>query len=321
MKGSTAATALLGAVLAAWVSPAQAQTAYPVGTVTIVTHSSPGGGNDLYLREMAKHLGPALGATVVVENVRGGGGAAAMARVANAPADGSMLIGMAPAFVNTSLLARPEHDISDLAPVANVFTDPLFVYARADSRFADLRAAVASAVGGGERQRWGVPTPGSLERQVMESLKRATSADAAVVTHEGGSDLLVNVLNGTLTLGVGEVGEIRPQLDAGELKLLAVLTEERAGFRPDVPTAREQGIDVAVTKFRGIGAPAAIAPPLAAALADAVRRVLEEPSFRAWHDANGLQPRFMGPDEFAAFLGRYSESEAAFLREHGILRN
>ena len=61
---------------------------YPVGTVTLVTHSSPGGGTDVYLREMIKYLAPAMGADFAVENVRGGSGAKAIAKVATSPADG-----------------------------------------------------------------------------------------------------------------------------------------------------------------------------------------------------------------------------------------
>jgi len=63
---------------------------YPVDTVTLVTHSSPGGGTDVYLREMIKYLAPAMGAEFAVENVRGGSGAKAIAKVANSPADGSV---------------------------------------------------------------------------------------------------------------------------------------------------------------------------------------------------------------------------------------
>ena len=66
------------------------QTGYPHEIVTLVTHSSPGGGSDVFLRELARNLGPELGVEFVIENARGGSGAQAMARVATAPADGSV---------------------------------------------------------------------------------------------------------------------------------------------------------------------------------------------------------------------------------------
>ena len=66
---------------------------YPHDVVTLVTHSREGGGTDVFLREMVKHLGPYLGADFVVQNVRGGSGAKAMAKLATSPADGSIFYG------------------------------------------------------------------------------------------------------------------------------------------------------------------------------------------------------------------------------------
>src|ERR671916_2729741 len=93
----------LTAVLLA-AAAAQAQD-YPVDTVTLVTHSSPGGGSDVFLRELARFLGPALGANVVVENVTGGSGANAIADLAQAPADGSRLYATPPPLIYPPLLS------------------------------------------------------------------------------------------------------------------------------------------------------------------------------------------------------------------------
>ncbi len=80
---------MAGAALALSAATTAAAQDYPVDTVTLITHSSPGGGSDVFLRELSGFLAPVLGVNVVVENVRGGSGAAAMADLAQAPADGS----------------------------------------------------------------------------------------------------------------------------------------------------------------------------------------------------------------------------------------
>ena len=98
-----AAATIAAAALGAASGPAAAQE-YPHDTVTLITHSRSGGGTDVFLREMTKYLGGYLGADFVVENVRGGSGAKAMARLANSPADGSIFYGTTPTFINTSLL-------------------------------------------------------------------------------------------------------------------------------------------------------------------------------------------------------------------------
>src|SRR5689334_4935 len=100
---------LLAAVLLTLVpAVADAQTKYPHSTVTLVTHSSPGGGSDVFLRTLGRFLGPKMGTVFVVENVRGGSGARAVAKVAQSPADGSVFYATTPTYIQTTLLSKPE---------------------------------------------------------------------------------------------------------------------------------------------------------------------------------------------------------------------
>ena len=103
--------AVLGLATLAIVSGANAQAEplpYPNKVVTLVTHSSPGGGSDVFLREMTKYLGKYIDATFIVENVQGGSGAKAMARVASGPADGSVFYATTPTYIYTSLMSKPQ---------------------------------------------------------------------------------------------------------------------------------------------------------------------------------------------------------------------
>ena len=123
---------LAAVVASAAASPCVAQTAYPHEVVTLVTHSSPGGGSDVFLRDLARYLGPVMGVKLVVANVRGGSGARAMARLANAPADGRIVYAVTPTYIYTSLLSHPANNYRDLEPLVNVFFDEEVVYTRAD---------------------------------------------------------------------------------------------------------------------------------------------------------------------------------------------
>ena len=209
---------------------------------------------------MARRLGPRMGVDFVVENVTGGGGARAMSRVANAPPDGSILYAATPSFIFTSLLSRPANTYADLDPIVNVFLDQEVVYTRAESPFETLGDVIRKARSGAGR--WGAASPGSLERQALERLARAADVDAAIISHDGGGDLILNVLNGTLDVGVGEAQEIRGQLDAGRLRLLAVFSAARLPGLPEVPTVAESGYDVVVTKFRGLMGPPGTPPDI-----------------------------------------------------------
>lgn len=300
------------------VSPTIAQTPYPHEIVTLVTHSSPGGGSDVFLRELARNLGSALGAEFVIENARGGSGAQAMARVANAPADGSVFYAVTPTYIYTSLLSSPAHNYNDLEPLVNVFFDEEVIYTRADGPFQSLADVIDTARA--ERGRWGASTPASLERQALEQLKAAAVVQAAIVSHEGGGDLMLNVLNGTLDIGVGEAQEIRSQLAAGELRLLAVFSEDRMAGLPDVPTVRESGYELVLTKFRGLAGPKGLPPDIVSAWETAIQDLLDDETYQSIYEAELLAPAFIGHGDYGQFIDDFVSRTILFLRESGVLR-
>ena len=310
--------ALIAVTGAAVPAAVQAQD-YPHESVTLVTHSRSGGGTDVFLREMVKYLSGHIGANLVVENVRGGSGAKAMAKLATSPADGSIFYGTTPTFINTSLLAEPDYTYKDLMGVTNVFLDPQIVYVRSDSPYADLSAVVEAALADPGSVIFGVTTPGSLDRQVMEQFKSLTGVTSPIVTHDGGGELLISVLNGTVALGIGEIQELTAQLEAGEVRLLTTYTVDRLGDFPDVPTAREQGIDLVINKFRGIAGPAGLPEEILGAWETAIQSVLDDPEFKAWYEAQSLVPFYMGSAEYGEFLEDFAIQQQAFFKEYGIV--
>lgn len=309
----------LAALLLASGAPALvAQTRYPARTVMIVTHSSPGGGSDIFLREMAPHLSRVLGVNVVVDNVQGGSGARAMVDIARARPDGGRLYATTPTFVYTSLLSKPAVTYRDLEPLVNVFYDPEMLYTAADSPYKTLKDVLDKARRGGGR--WGAANPASLERQVMERLKQRAGVSPAVATFEGGGDMLIGVLNHTLDMGVGELQEIKPQLDARKIRLLAVVGDARLPQFPAVPTVKEQGMDLAVRKFRGLAAPRNTPPAVIAAWEAAIPKLLADPKYTQVYTANGLQPGFIRHADYRTFMAQFGTDAAAFLKQSGVIR-
>jgi tripartite-type tricarboxylate transporter receptor subunit TctC len=291
---------------------------YPVDTVTLVTHSSPGGGTDVFLREMIKFLAPAMGTEFAVENVRGGSGAKAIAKVANSPADGSIFYGSTPSYINMSLLSKPEFGHDSVEPVVGVFLDPEVIYVRKDSPLKSLSDVVAAAKANPGTQKWGTGTPASLERQALEEFKKKAGVDVTIVTHDGGGDMMINVLNGSLDLGIGEVQEFRGQIDAGEVRIIGVFTEKRLTDFPDVKTAKEEGVDMVVKKFRGIVGPKGLPPEVIQAWEAGVTKVLLDPEFQKWYKNASLIPAFMTHDEFTTFMAAVVREQEAFFKEYNI---
>jgi len=310
----------LSAILAVASADAGAQAKYPVSPVSLVTHSSPGGGSDVFLRELVKHLMPVMGTSFGVDNVRGGSGAAAIAKVAKSPPNGGMFYATTPTYIQTSLLSKPEIGYDGLDPIAIVFLDPEVIYTRAESPFRSVADALAYAKANVGRAKWGAANPASLERIALERLKKVAGVQAAVVSHEGGGDLMINVLNGTLDFGIGEIQEIRAQLEAGKVRLLGVLTEKRLPDFANLPTVKEQGFDVVVTKFRGLAGPKGIPDDIAAQWERAIRQVVASDAYKAEYAKESLVPVVMGRAEARVFTQKFAEEITATLRELGVIK-
>ena len=304
------------------VSGASAQTpapvSYPQRVVTLVTHSSPGSGSDIFLRELAKYLHKYINATFIVENDEGGSGAKAVSRVASARPDGSMFYATTPTYILTSLLSKPANTYRDLDPVVNFFTDAGFAYARADGPYKNLKDVIDRAKTG--RGRWGVSNPASMEREAAEQLKRATGVNVAIVSHQGGSEMMINVLNNTLDMGVGEIEEIRAQLEGRKLRLLATFNEVRMENYPDVPTMKELGYNVVLVKFRGLAAPKGLSPALLKIWDDAARKILADPEYKKTYAAENLAPHFLAHDQYRPFIAQFAADTSNFLKSTGVIR-
>ena len=286
--------------------------------VTLVTHSSPGGGSDVFLRSMAPHLSRIMNTTMIVENVEGGSGAKAMAMLARAKPDGAEFYATTPTFIYTSLMSKTAATYHDLEPLVNIFYDPEVLFTASDSPYKTLKDVVEHARTG--QGRWGAANPASLERQTMERLKQKAGVTPAIATFEGGGDMLINVLNHTLDMGIGELQEMRGQLDAGHLRLLAVVGEERMSQFPEVPTVKEQGIDLAVRKFRGLAGPKGTPPDVIAAWETAVRALLDDPEYKKLYTEDGLLPGFIPHAEYIPFVNEFGRQTADFLKESGVIK-
>ena len=313
LKFATACLVVLSA--SAW-----AQTPYPQSRVTLVTHSSPGGGTDLFLRDIAQVLGPLMKTSFSVENMRGGSGATAVAHVAGAKPDGGTFYGTTPTYIQTTLMSKPKVGYDGLDPIAIVFIDPEVIYTRTESPYKTLAEVMNFAKANPGKSRWGASNPASLERLALERLARTSGVKAAIVPHEGGGDQMIGVLNGTYDIGIGEIQELQGQLEAGKIRLLAVLNEQRLPGLPNLPTAKEQGYNVVVTKFRGIAAPKGVSDEIAKAWEDALRKALADPAYKAAYTKENLIPALMGREEARKFTNQFVIDVTASLKDLGVIK-
>jgi tripartite-type tricarboxylate transporter receptor subunit TctC len=321
MRRTLAVTSILTALALTAGTPSLAQEKYPAPTVKLVTQSSPGGGGDVFLREISTRIGKYINANFVVENIVGGGGAKAMAYLAKSTPDGSVLYGTTPTFMITSLISKPAVDYTMLQPVANLFLDPIILYVRKDSPFKTLPDVIAEAKKRPNAVRVAVGESASLDPVVMEQVQEKTGTKLIIITHDGGGDTLLSVLNGTGELGIGEVAELAGQIAAGEIRPIVAFTDARLPQFPDIATGKEQGVDLVVKKFRGLVGPKDISKDAIAAWEAAIPKLLEDTEFKKWYTEAALIPTFMKHEDYGKFLNAFAEEQRAFYIKNNIIKN
>jgi putative tricarboxylic transport membrane protein len=294
--------------------------AYPVSRVTLVTHSSPGGGTDVFLRDLTKQLTGVLKTSIAVENVRGGSGATAVSNVAKGAPDGSIFYGTTPTYIQTTLLSKPPVGYDGLDPMVIVFLDPELIYTRAESPFKTLTDVMTHAKANPGKSRWGSANPASLERIAMEKMARAAGVKVPIISHEGGGDQMIGVLNGTYDIGVGEYQELQGQLEAGKIRLLATLSDNRLPGLPHLATAKEQGLNVVVRKFRGLASPKGVPDAVAKTWEEAIRKVVASPAYKAEYTKDNLVPMVLGREAARKFTAEVAAETTASFKEMGLIK-
>ena len=194
-----------------------------------------------------------------------------------------------------------------------------------DSRFRGLedllaawRANPASVISGG-----GSAVAGQDHMKVLLLAHRAGLDPRRIryVPFDGGGEALTALLGGFIQLFSGEASEIEGQLEAGAVRLLAVMAPERlTGPLAHVPTAREQGVELDWVTWRGFYVPGGISDAAYGRWVDALTRVAESPTWTAARDRYGLQPFFLAGEEFRAAVERQVVDFRAMSREIGLIK-
>ncbi|MBM3524517.1 MAG: tripartite tricarboxylate transporter substrate binding protein, partial [Alphaproteobacteria bacterium] len=113
---------------------------------------------------------------------------------------------------------------------------------------------------------------------------------------------------------------LRPQIEAGQIRLLAVLTDKRLADMPDLPTAREQGIDLVVTKFRGLAGPKGLPENVLKAWDTGIQAVLADPAYQAEYAKENLVPAFRASAEAGRFTAEVAAEITQSLRDLGVVK-
>jgi tripartite-type tricarboxylate transporter receptor subunit TctC len=319
MKQAIRLVGVILAVVLVAAAGAIGQGTYPAKPVTLVTHSSAGSGGDIFLRNLAKGLDGIVTAPLVVENRSGGSSARAVTYVATSGKDGHVLYGSTPTMLQTPILNTTPHSFLDLQPVVNVFFDPMILYVKADSPWKTLTDIVNTAKQRPGTIRFGAATPGSVEHMIAHQIQKVAKIQVQPVTFEGGGDLLLAVLGGHVDLGVGEFAEVASQVQAGQVRVVNSFTAAKLPGT-SIATAKEQGIDIVVEKFRGLLGPKGMDSGAITYWENAIKRALAKPEYRTYYSSVYLLPAYMDHNQYNAYLHRMNQTLRRYMKEIGVIK-
>lgn len=281
--------------LAALMTGAQAQDAYPNRAIRLVVPFAAGGPTDVFARQYALRMSALLGQQMVVENKAGAAGAIGSSDIARAAPDGySLLFGTASTHGLYNLLSKkPQYDaIKDFAPVAIVGAAPVVV-AVSLSQPDTLKALVASVKANPGKLQYGSAGTGTFLHLTGEVFKTAAGQiDIPHVPYKGSAPAMNDLLGNQIGMVVDTLGTSLEQHRAGKIRILAVATAQRSKLAPDIPTVNEA---LGITGFEAglwnvVAAPAGTPAPVIAKLHEATLRVLADASVQEQLLKVGIEP-------------------------------
>lgn len=296
--------------------------AQPLTDKRIMVPNSAGGGYDQTARTAAQVMEETgISSGLEVFNLEGAGGTVGLARLVSEEgnADLAMLMGLG--VVGASYTNDTDATLTDTTPLAKLIEEPGAIMVPADSEFETIDDLVEAwkkdpgglSVGGGSN-------PGGPDHLLPMQLAQAVGIDATevnFVSYDGGGDLLPAILGSKLDFATSGAGEFKDQIETGEIRVLAVSSEEPVeGI--DAPTLTESDIDLVFTNWRGIVAPPGIEDADRDAWIAALEQMHATPEWEEALETNGWTDAFVTGDDYAEFLTEQDERVANVLTELGL---
>jgi putative tricarboxylic transport membrane protein len=295
----------------------------PATGLRLMVPNTAGGGYDTTARTAAKVMDDAKIATgVQVFNLPGAGGTVGLQRIVNEKGNGKLAMQMGLGVVGATYTSKSKATLTQTTPIAKMIEEAGAIVVPKNSPYKTIQDLVTAwkanpkglAVGGGS-------SPGGPDHLLPMQLAQAVGInpkDVNFVSYDGGGELLPALLGNKIAFGASGFGEFLDQVESGQVRVLAVTSEQPIEALKDVPTLKSSGIDLVFTNWRGIVAPPEISAEDKQVWVDALTKMHDSPEWKAELAKRGWTDAFVTGDAFATFLTDQDKAVADILTKLGL---
>ena len=302
MSATRAACLALAAFALAGAAAAQP---YPAKPVRLVVPYPPGGSNDVLSRITAQMMSPGLGQAVVIDNRGGAGGMIGAENVARSAPDGYSILNVQASFTaNAALRAKLAYDpLGDFAYIGMMARGPLLAVVHPSLPVRNVKELIALARAKPGQINYGSTGTGGHNHLASELFARMAGIRIVHVPYKGVAPALTDLMGGHTQLVMTSLPSAMTQVQAGRLKALAVGSEKRSSFMPDMPTISESGVPGYFAEFWwGLAAPAKTPAETVNRLASVLARALQSAELKQRFAAEGAEPSPMPREQMTRFV-------------------
>ncbi|MEY9991100.1 putative tricarboxylic transport membrane protein [Streptomyces sp. V4I8] len=295
----------------------------PVTGLRLMVPNTPGSGYDLTARTVTQVMQDTdVASGVQVFNLPGASGTVGLQRLVNEKGNGKMAMQMGLGVVGASYTSKSEATLTDTTPIAKLIEEAGAIVVPKDSPYKTMDDLVTAwkenpkklAVGGGS-------SPGGPDHLLPMQLAKAVGIkpkDVNYVSYDGGGELLPAILGNKIAFGASGFGEFLDQIEAGQVRVLAVTSEKPIDALKDAPTLKDSGIDLVFTNWRGIVAPPGITAEQKKTWVDSLTRMHDSDEWKEQLEKNGWVDSFVTGDAFGTYLAEQDKAVADILAELGL---
>ncbi|SNR30681.1 Bug family tripartite tricarboxylate transporter substrate binding protein [Blastococcus mobilis] len=293
-----------------------------ISGLRLMVPNSPGSGYDTTGRAVAQVLeDEELASGIEVFNLEGAGGTVGLQRLVNEEGNAEMLMQMGLGVVGAQFSNQSEATLDETTPIAKLIEEAEAIVVPGDSPFQSIDDLVqAWKADPGNTPVGGASNPGGPDHLTPMLLAQEVGVDPATVNYvayDGGGELLAGILGGDVAFAATGVGEVEESAAAGDVRILAVTTDEPVEG-VDAPTLADEGVDLVFSNWRGIVAPPGISEEETQRFVDAITEMHDSEAWQQVLQDQGWTDAFVTGDEFSQFLADESDRVQSVMSELGL---